>query len=305
MGRELINLLFIYHNQCFLTINFLIYYNTSFDKLYENEVIEITITYLSHIIHVPNLIITAFSLLNQTGCTSDDLKGLDVAMVQQKLVRALCNYKFAKFCWKSLVQPQLQGKSGVAGVTSWIDSNTKSRNVGVIDKILETISSNTQESTPQKQGMDIFLDVSFVAKFNRVSLNFGSSHMFTQPLVDINLRSVESNATGLLSKYGRLVPISEESNECNKIVFHGMISAMHLNTRHDYMECLMEPFPCFAHATYKVFLTEDGTDHDNEPESKHWRHFFISAMFNMVLNRASFIFPQGHPSLCISIALAF
>jgi hypothetical protein len=153
--------------------------------------------------------------------------------------------------------------------------------------------------------MDIVFDVSFVAKFNRVSLNFGSSHMFTQPLVDISLRSIESSVTGLLSKYGRFVPIDEESNECNKIIFHSMISAMHLNTRHDYMECLMEPFPCFAHATYKVFLEEAGTDHDNEPESKHWKHFFVSAMFNIVLIRASLIFLQEHPSLCTSIALAF
>eukprot|EP00804_Cyclotella_cryptica_P012787 CCRYP_010547-RA/>CCRYP_010547-RA protein AED:0.05 eAED:0.05 QI:183/0.85/0.81/1/0.76/0.63/22/985/2990 len=206
----------------------------------------------------------------ETGCVSDDLNGHDIAMVQQKLVRALCNYEFAKFCWRSLVQPQLQGKSGDGidrSVSSWvIDTNTKSRNISAIDKILETISFNAQETTPQKEDINTIFDLCLVASFNKVSLGFGSPHIFTQPLVDINLSNIVSSANCLLSQAGWFVPVAEESEKCNKIIFQSMISAMHLNTRHDYMECLIEPYPCYAHATYKVLLEETGTNNQNEPE---------------------------------------
>jgi hypothetical protein len=47
----------------------------------------------------------------ETGCSEASLNGQDVVDVQTKLVRALCNYKFAKYCWKALVRPKLQEKS--------------------------------------------------------------------------------------------------------------------------------------------------------------------------------------------------
>lgn len=37
----------------------------------------------------------------ETGCSRDSLNGQDMKLVQQKLVRSLCNYEFAKFCWVS------------------------------------------------------------------------------------------------------------------------------------------------------------------------------------------------------------
>lgn len=91
---------------------------------------------------------------NETGCSKKDLNGQDIVLVQRKLVLALINYEFAKFCWRSLVQPDLQHDAcDELSTSSWvIDSNTKVTTThGVAERILEDISS-------QPVGIDAGLD---------------------------------------------------------------------------------------------------------------------------------------------------
>ena len=44
----------------------------------------------------------------ETGCSRTSLNGNELLRVQRKLVRALCNYEFAKFAWTTLVRPNLR-----------------------------------------------------------------------------------------------------------------------------------------------------------------------------------------------------
>jgi len=43
----------------------------------------------------------------ECGCSKSSLNGQDILVVQRKLVRAVLNYNFAKYCWTSLIIPEL------------------------------------------------------------------------------------------------------------------------------------------------------------------------------------------------------
>ena len=118
----------------------------------------------------------------ETGCTKFSLNGQDIHVVQKKLVRALCNYEFAKFCWRSLVQPLLQVESNSSTeVTSWVlesNENTKMRKINLEERILKTISSQSMASVKAKNRKEeklhgLKFDISFDASLNHVSLGFG------------------------------------------------------------------------------------------------------------------------------------
>lgn len=121
----------------------------------------------------------------ETGCAKHSLNGQSIESVQRKLVRALRNYEFAKFCWRSLVQPELQSEmndndSMAISVSSWvIDTNTKMKleNTNVVDRILETISQTQEDintsSLQTGDSHDVNYDLSFDFAIAEVSFAFG------------------------------------------------------------------------------------------------------------------------------------
>ena len=121
----------------------------------------------------------------ETGCAKHSLNGQSIELVQRKLVRALRNYEFAKFCWRSLVQPELQSEmndndSMAISVSSWvIDTNTKMKleNTNVVDRILETISQTQEDintlSLQTGDSQDVNYDLSFDFAIAEVSFAFG------------------------------------------------------------------------------------------------------------------------------------
>jgi len=93
--------------------------------------------------------------------------------------RSYSNYQFAKFCWKSVVQPQLHANGdGISEntITCWLlDNDPQSRvNAGVFDRLLrhvDRISKDTKEA--QQKGnkqMDTRYDIRLAIDVDRVIL---------------------------------------------------------------------------------------------------------------------------------------
>jgi len=171
--------------------------------------------------------------------------------------RSYSNYQFAKFCWKSVVQPQLHANGdGISEntITCWLlDNDPQSRvNAGVFDRLLrhvDRISKDTKEA--QQKGnkqMDTRYDIRLAIDVDRVILCFGSAE-------DIVL-------------YQHLDNGQAESDRVNGIHFRATFSIYYLNTRHDQMESLVEPYPCFGHLEYKTFLRENLVNTGGDSESK-------------------------------------
>lgn len=53
--------------------------------------------------------------------------------------------------------------------------------------------------------------------------------------------------------------MTDGSETRNKISFRSNFSVMHLNTRHGYLEFLIEPYPCFGNIS--CIVTAEGTDY--------------------------------------------
>jgi hypothetical protein len=91
------------------------------------------------------------------------------------------------------------------------------------------------------------------------SLCCRSCHTFADPLIEINFSSIKATVSSLLSSDGSIIASNaEESNPPNQLSFKGVFSgAKYLNTRHNFMEWLIEPYPCFRKARYKVATDDD------------------------------------------------
>jgi hypothetical protein len=207
--------------------------------------------------------------------------------------RSYSNYQFAKFCWKSVVQPQLHANgNGISEntITCWLlDNDPQGRvNAGVFDRLLrhvDRISKDTKEA--QQKGnkqMDTRYDIRLAIDVDRVILCFGSAHTFQKSLFEASFSQVSIVASALISsKTGWVVPekVNEdivlyqhldngqaESDRVNGIHFRATFSIYYLNTRYDQMESLVEPYPCFGHLEYKTFLRENLVNTGGDSESK-------------------------------------
>ena len=205
------------------------------------------------------------------------------------------NYQFAKFCWKSVVQPQLHAYNNGDGIsentiTCWLlDNDTQGRvNAGVFDRLLrhvDRISKDTKEA--QQKGnkqIDTRYDIRLAIDVDRMILCFGSAHTFQKPLFEASLSQVSIVASALISsKTGWVVPekVNEgivlyqhldngqtESDSVNGIHFRATFSVYYLNTRHDQMESLVESYPCFGRLEYKTFFRENLVNSGGDSESK-------------------------------------
>jgi hypothetical protein len=175
------------------------------------------------------------------------------------------NYEFAKFCWKSIVQPEMNYDADDSKKTNtrWLlDKNHATLfTSGVTDLLAEHVSRVTKESMEEKDKAptnNCQYDLSLTTVVNSASIKFGSSHDFAKPLLETNLTNMSLNTSALLSGDGSFVETREsnddhsESGGTNVIQFQGVMSAMYLNTKHSHMECFVEPCPCFGRATYQV-----------------------------------------------------
>jgi len=201
------------------------------------------------------------------------------------LISLASNYAFAKYAWMSVVQPQLVLASDGRDATHWmIDSNTKAKiTKGVIEMLMRHIQTEvTKDSSDcRKIVRDVHFDVSVRASVRRAVLMYGSSHTFTNPLVEVKFTDVAVNALALLSSKTKwFVPTREvnfapvdtlqevESSGRNGITFQSTISAEYLNTRHDHMEQFIESYPCFGGLTYQVVLEQSSSASRDDEESE-------------------------------------
>ena len=158
------------------------------------------------------------------------------------------NYEFAKFCWKTLVQPEMNAASeSNAGrfVAHWLldrDSATQIK-ADVIDPLLRHVNTEVKKETSAEDSKsDIQYELRVKANLDSAVLRFGSSHAFANPLFEARLRQMSMNASTLLSSQGWFVPErdnpdnpGEEGTDsaCNRIHFQSSISAKYLNTKRE------------------------------------------------------------------------
>ncbi|KAL7543622.1 LOW QUALITY PROTEIN: hypothetical protein ACHAXR_013206 [Thalassiosira sp. AJA248-18] len=185
----------------------------------------------------------------ETGCSHRSLKGQSMSLVQRKLVRALCNYEFAKYCWKTLVQPELYAASDVNGgqdAAHWLlDEDSRPRiKSGVIDRLLKHIQTEVIKEINPKQLANIHYDARLVA-------------------VSINASALLSSQTEwFVPEKGFMNPEDDgklENHKGNQLNFQSTTSASYLNTKHNHLECLIEPYPCYGSVAFRVSPQESNT----------------------------------------------
>ena len=148
-----------------------------------------------------------------------------------------------------------------------LDKNSKPLfKSGIIDQLLRHIDDEvTKKIQPMENTTDIQYDISFaVVVGSSIIFRFGSSHAFTNPLFEARFSQIDIDGAALVSSQsGWFVPEKEfistdEDNNVNRhengnhVNFRTMMSAMYLNTKHNHMECLIEPYPSFGMLTYQV-----------------------------------------------------
>lgn len=143
------------------------------------------------------------------------------------------------------------------------DPKTKIKS-GVIDRLVRHVDTEvTNEIKPLNTQSDIQYDIRVDIEVGSAILRFGSSHAFTNPLFEARFSQFKMDASALVSSQSVwFVPEKElvEGNHIgNHVDFQTMISAMYLNTKHNHMECFIEPYPTFGKVTYQVF-PDDGDD---------------------------------------------
>ena len=128
----------------------------------------------------------------ETGCSQSSLNRQNIIAVQQKLVRVLCNYEFAKFCWKSLVKPALSQNASVDAKrlrTNWLlDRNSQtSNNKGFLNSLVQHVhqrASDMEEKKSALSGLDSTIlfhyDVHMTLRLDRVELGVGNGLLFAK-----------------------------------------------------------------------------------------------------------------------------
>jgi len=165
-----------------------------------------------------------------------------------------------------LVQPEIYTatETETTDAIHWLldkDPKTKIR-YGVIDRLVRHVDTEvTNEINPSlNTESDIQYDIRLNVDVGSAILRFGSSHAFTNPLFEARFSQFKMNASALVSSQSVwFVPekeLAEEDHIGNHVDFQTMISAMYLNTKHNHMECFIEPYPTFGKVTYKVFPDE-------------------------------------------------
>lgn len=177
------------------------------------------------------------------------------------------NYEFAKFCWKSIVQPEINYDDDNSKTTNtrWLlDKNSATLFTSGVAVLLAEHVSRVAKESMEEGGNKVAstnncqYHVSLTVVLNSATLKFGSSHDFAQPLLEMNLTNMSLNTSARLLEDGSFLETRESNDDqsvyrgVNVIQFEGVMSAMYLHTKHNHMECFIEPYPLFGRATYQV-----------------------------------------------------
>jgi len=232
----------------------------------------------------------------ETGCSKASLNGQKISDVQRKLVRALLNYNFAKYCWKTLVKPALlqsqqeelatptARKRAARRTTDWVlDKNTRTKfRTGAVDMFAQHVKKRETEIEKRQDDVsgsqpDVSYEVNLTIEMDEASVKIGNGLSFATPLV------VASLARANITAFARLDPHSHESifvptvveqghdatanDQHNRLHFEFVVAANALNTKHSKMDDLVEPFSIFGNASYALKVPERGGD--TEQGDKH------------------------------------
>ena len=172
--------------------------------------------------------------LKETGCSTTSMNGQNITNVQTKLVRALCNYEFAKYCWKVLVRPNLQELSSrpfhqrrryrsrstveqALHVTDWVlDGKTScySHDDAFRYKMRKLVAA---QSGNTKQGAKSFLipyDLGFLLEVEELICTVGTAISVSKPLMCLRISKCNSSANLSLHRSSPLFSGSDiEENE--------------------------------------------------------------------------------------------
>lgn len=150
---------------------------------------------------------------------------------------------------------------------------------GVIDRLLAHVQTQVKkEKEMQDDSVDIHYDASVVVVVDHAVLRFGSSHNFAKPLVEARISQVGINSSALISsRTWWFVPTPDcissdegnqkQSDEGNHLHFRSSITASYLNTKHNHMECFVEPYPCYGSLALNVLLQDSTVDGATEASS--------------------------------------
>ena len=176
-----------------------------------------------------------------------------------------------------MIQPQLQSVSIDGGgryigenVTNWLlDEDPAGRiQSGMIDRLLRHVDQVSKDSQTQEvmqaKSAEMQYNISLTFALDSAIVRFGSCHTFSNPLFEAGCFQTNMHASALVSSQtGWFIAetncdedIQEESKERNALYFQSSFSVHYLNTKHDHMECLIEPYPSFGHLSYKTFFQD-------------------------------------------------
>ncbi|GMH79110.1 hypothetical protein TrST_g1205 [Triparma strigata] len=234
-----------------------------------------------------------FALYNlECGTKRESLNKQDVRVVQRKLVRLVQNFKFAKFCWERLVQPSLRGSNYHA--TWFLDDDFDCKyNSGAIDVLASHV--HLQANRQLASIKEIFrYDTNIEAGIDNVTITAGNALLFSKSLVNIGVDGTkaicklvftpeddglkitgESNQTDDKSKDASSFAPTGSTDEASEygldVHLETTLGMQYLNSTHDVMATLIEPWSLFVNAGYNTGSQtavqadeEDGEDHSSD-----------------------------------------
>ena len=177
------------------------------------------------------------------------------------------NYEFAKFCWKTLVQPGLIRNHDIIETDWLLDDDPTQHSWGLIASLLQSISEESElEKSDQLSTYSISISVAVVIDY--AAMSFGSAQNFTKPLFEARTSRASLSLLAFLSQEGKFTSVfvsegNAESSICENVVrfYSGDLDVSYLNTKHDNMEQLIEPYLCLGSISYSVPEQES----DGEP----------------------------------------
>ena len=162
----------------------------------------------------------------ETGCSKKSLNGQDIQVVQNKLVHVLCNYRFAKFCWKSLVEPNLQEATAVSTHlcdTGWtLDESIFARNdLDTLDRLvcrLNEVASNLPVKKAWTRSCEY--QISVVGGMENFIVTLGNAHEFTKPLFSMAFSAAKISSTFSVDTFSKPLLTDHHSKTESTGVYH-------------------------------------------------------------------------------------
>lgn len=177
------------------------------------------------------------------------------------MLSSTSNYEFAKYCWKSLVQPGLINRD--IAETNWLLDDYPIQDIpGLFGSLLQNINEGSPSEKTDKHLCTYAISASLV--MDCASIAFGSSQTFTKPLFEATFSRASLSLSTFLSQDGNFIVTTDciELNNPDCSVGHvikfciGEMNVSYLNTKHDHMDQLIEPYLCLGSVAYNIIEQE-------------------------------------------------